>query len=236
MKRLLVSVAVLGLLAGAPALAQDNDHHHGHDQGQGQGAGGGNPHSNGGAGNPHHDVVPGSNGIFDNAAKRQSQMNGPSISGGAAMQDTGNGRHHHDNGHWQGNGNSNGVMGNATTWQGGNWQGNANTYRHGSSNRWRGNTWHGSNGITITGRNFTAPRRFHVGTYQRPRGWYYRRWSYGDYLPAAFFVSTYWLTDYLAFGLEPPPPGLVWVRYGDDALLVDRYSGEVVQVEYGVFY
>ena len=34
----------------------------------------------------------------------------------------------------------------------------------------------------------------------------------------------------------PPPPDAVWVRYGDDALLIDRYTGEVIQVEYGVFY
>ena len=34
----------------------------------------------------------------------------------------------------------------------------------------------------------------------------------------------------------PPPPGTVWVRYGRDALLIDRYTGEVIQVEYSVFY
>ncbi len=225
MKRLLVSVAVLGFLAGAPALADDNDHHHGH--GQDQGGGGGNPHDNGRGGNPHQGAMPGNMGM-------QNSMSGPSVSNGGAMQGSGTGRHPDNHGHGNAMGGS--GFGNATTWQGGNWQGNANNYRRGNSNRWQGNTWHGSNGITITGRNFTAQQRFHVGTYRRPHGWYYRRWSYGDFLPAAFFVSTYWLTDYLAFGLEPPPPGLVWVRYGDDALLVDRYSGEVVQVEYGVFY
>ena len=36
--------------------------------------------------------------------------------------------------------------------------------------------------------------------------------------------------------LDPPPPGTVWVRYGNDALLIDRYSGEVIQVVYGIFY
>ena len=30
--------------------------------------------------------------------------------------------------------------------------------------------------------------------------------------------------------------GAVWVRDGDDALLIDRYSGEVIEVEYGIFY
>jgi len=32
-----------------------------------------------------------------------------------------------------------------------------------------------------------------------------------------------------------PPDGYVWVRYGDDALLIDEYSGDIIQVEYDVF-
>jgi Ni/Co efflux regulator RcnB len=31
-------------------------------------------------------------------------------------------------------------------------------------------------------------------------------------------------------------PGTVWVRYGDDALLIDQYTGEVIQVAYGIFW
>jgi Ni/Co efflux regulator RcnB len=38
------------------------------------------------------------------------------------------------------------------------------------------------------------------------------------------------------FGLLIPPYGYVWVRYGDDALLVDTRTGMVLQVRYGVFY
>lgn len=33
-----------------------------------------------------------------------------------------------------------------------------------------------------------------------------------------------------------PPPDAVWVRYGPDALLVDRMTGEIIRVQYGVFY
>ena len=33
-----------------------------------------------------------------------------------------------------------------------------------------------------------------------------------------------------------PPYGYVWVRYGDDALLVDVDTGEILRVVYGVFY
>jgi Ni/Co efflux regulator RcnB len=84
-------------------------------------------------------------------------------------------------------------------------------------------------------RNFNAPRHYHVGTYVRPNGWYYRRWTYGQVLPALFWSQNYWLSDYFDYGLADPPPGFVWVRYGDDALLVDQNSGEVLQVEYSVF-
>jgi Ni/Co efflux regulator RcnB len=85
-------------------------------------------------------------------------------------------------------------------------------------------------------RNFKAPRRYHANGYARPSGWYSHRWVYGEILPSLFWAQTYWLTDYGDYGLPPPPPGFVWVRDGDDALLVDTSSGEILQVEYGVFY
>jgi Ni/Co efflux regulator RcnB len=85
-------------------------------------------------------------------------------------------------------------------------------------------------------RNFNAPRRFQASNYQRPRGWYSHRWSYGEILPSLFWASDYWLNDFNDYGLPPPPPGTVWVRDGEDALLIDRYSGEIIEVEYSVFY
>jgi Ni/Co efflux regulator RcnB len=85
-------------------------------------------------------------------------------------------------------------------------------------------------------RNFSAPQRFHVGFYRRPAGWYSHRWVFGEILPSLFWAPEFWLADYYDFGLMPPPPGTVWVRDGDDALLIDRYSGEIIQVAYGVFY
>jgi hypothetical protein len=86
-------------------------------------------------------------------------------------------------------------------------------------------------------RNLQSPHRFRFGIYQAPRGYYYRRWHFGERLPPAYFVRDYWLTNYFVFGLfAPPSPDLVWVRYGPDALLIDRYTGEIVQVRYNVFY
>jgi Ni/Co efflux regulator RcnB len=85
-------------------------------------------------------------------------------------------------------------------------------------------------------RNFTAPHRYHFGVYNRPHGWYAHRWVYGERLPHGWYGRDYWIGNYVTFGLIGPPDGYQWVRDGDDALLVDIDTGEVLQVEYGVFY
>ena len=85
-------------------------------------------------------------------------------------------------------------------------------------------------------RNITAARHFHAGIYRAPPGYHYQRWGYGQFLPAVYWGRDFWITDFLAFGLFAPPDGLIWVRYGPDALLVDQYTGEIIQVDYGVFY
>ncbi len=85
-------------------------------------------------------------------------------------------------------------------------------------------------------RNYESPRRFRIGIYHAPRGYYYRRYSYGERLPIQFYVRNFWLTDFLSYGLDEPPPGFVWVRFGPDALLIDEETGEILQVRYDVFY
>jgi len=84
--------------------------------------------------------------------------------------------------------------------------------------------------------NVQSSHQFHDGNYSQPVGYQVRHWGYGDRLPNAYFARNYWIADFLMFGLFAPPEGLVWVRVGDDALLIDEYTGEVVQVDYGVFY
>ena len=85
-------------------------------------------------------------------------------------------------------------------------------------------------------RDFRASRRFRGPDYRRPAGWYNHRWTFGEFLPSAFWARDYWLNDYGAYDLPPPPYGAIWVRVGRDALLVDQDSGEVITVEYDVFY
>ncbi len=85
-------------------------------------------------------------------------------------------------------------------------------------------------------RNITAERRFHYGDYRAPAGYAYRRWTYGERLPGEYYARDYWILNYLNFGLPWAPDGYVWVRYGSDAILIDENTGEIVQVDYGVFY
>lgn len=84
--------------------------------------------------------------------------------------------------------------------------------------------------------NRTSNQRYHYQTYQRPRGWYPQHWTYGQTLPSLFWTQAYWLTGYYNFGLIDPPYGYVWVQNGADALLVNVQSGQILSVEYNVFY
>ena len=83
--------------------------------------------------------------------------------------------------------------------------------------------------------NFQAARNYSIGPYHRPSGWRARNWTYGQVLPRAYWSSQYILADYWLFGLEVPPAAYEWVRDGTDAILVSTTTGEILQVEYGVF-
>jgi Ni/Co efflux regulator RcnB len=83
--------------------------------------------------------------------------------------------------------------------------------------------------------NFQAPRVYHVGAYHRPPGWVSHRWAYGQVLPRAYWAAPYILADYWLFALEVPPVGYEWVRDDTDAILVNVSTGQILQVEYGVF-
>ncbi len=72
------------------------------------------------------------------------------------------------------------------------------------------------------------------GWHDQP-GFYYQRWAYGMFLPTGWFTQDYWIDDYEDYDLPVPPYGYEWVRSGPDALLVDTYTGEVVEAVYGLF-
>lgn len=83
---------------------------------------------------------------------------------------------------------------------------------------------------------YWAHDRFHAGYYRQPYGFYARAWGFGDFLPRGWYTQSYWIDDFLDYGLPYPPPGFEWVRVGDDAILVDQYTGRVVQVVRGIFW
>lgn len=95
---------------------------------------------------------------------------------------------------------------------------------------------HDFSGFRDYHRNFQVSRRFQAPFYRRPAGWYSHRWTFGEFLPAAFWIRDYWLIDFAVYDLPPPPFGAVWVRVDHDALLIDEDTGEIITVAYDVFY
>lgn len=73
-------------------------------------------------------------------------------------------------------------------------------------------------------------------TYRYPSGYGYRRWSIGAFLPALFLSTSYYYDDWRGLGIDAPPPGRRWVRYGPDLLLINLRTRRVEDVVYGVFY
>ena len=103
---------------------------------------------------------------------------------------------------------------------------------HGLRGRDEGRNWYQAGAFRP---HFQAERRFRVGFFGRPSGWYYRSWAFGMFLPWGWYAPEYYL-DWAAYGLPPPPIGCEWVRQGPDAVLVDIWTGEVLSVYGGLFY
>lgn len=91
----------------------------------------------------------------------------------------------------------------------------------------------GAGPITFRGRSIN---RVHLAPFVYPNGWAYRRWAVGAILPPLFLAPAYYYADWATLGLDPPPPGFQWVRYGPDLLLVNVTTGAVTDTVYSVFY
>lgn len=77
---------------------------------------------------------------------------------------------------------------------------------------------------------------FRIGFYSDPFGYNYRRLGLGSYLYPSYYHSNYWINDPWQYRLPPAYGPYRWVRYHNDALLIDIYSGEVVDVIHGFFW
>jgi Ni/Co efflux regulator RcnB len=71
---------------------------------------------------------------------------------------------------------------------------------------------------------------FHLGFYYDPFGWGYQPFDIGWRLWPNYYSSNYWISDPYEYRLPYAPPGTRWIRYYNDALLVDTYTGQVVDV------
>jgi hypothetical protein len=122
----------------------------------------------------------------------------------------------------------------------GNWRNNRNggdtrrgDRRRGDWNRgWRSDRRYDWNGWRRGNRH-----RFHLSPYYSPyRNWNYSRFSIGFFLEPLFYNQRYWIGDPWQYRLPPAPYGTQWVRYYNDVLLVDIYTGEVIDTIYDFFW
>lgn len=132
-------------------------------------------------------------------------------------------------------------------WRNEQWRGNPGGYdpnrsnrngwdRDGDHRRWD-NGWRRDSRYDWSGWRNVHRGVFHPGYYYAPyRGYSYSRLSIGIFLGAPFYAEQYWITDPWAYRLPPAYGPYRWVRYYDDVLLVDIYSGEVVDVIHDFFW
>lgn len=104
--------------------------------------------------------------------------------------------------------------------------------RRGWNNGWRNDRRYDWRGWRNSNRNI-----YRLGRYYAPyNGWSYRRFSVGLFLQPLFYSRNYWIGDPWQYRLPAAPYGAQWIRYYDDVLLVDTYTGEVIDVIYNFFW
>jgi hypothetical protein len=144
-------------------------------------------------------------------------------------------------------------------WNGGdnrqdrNWRDNRGDNRGWNDNRWRGgdNRWRGNDRGGNWSRGWRSDNRYdwqryrssnrnayRLPRYYAPYGWSYgyRRFSTGVILDSLLFNQSYWIDDPYDYRLPEVDGPYRWVRYYNDALLVDIYTGEVVDTVYDIFW
>jgi hypothetical protein len=77
---------------------------------------------------------------------------------------------------------------------------------------------------------------FRLGRYNDPYGRGYRRFTIGFSLWPSYYGSSFWLSDTWRYRLPPAYGAYRWIRYYDDALLVDVHTGQIVDVVHNVFW
>ncbi len=135
--------------------------------------------------------------------------------------------------------------------QGGTWYGSSNGYDRGSRDwnrrdrdhdgdrdgRGWNRQWRDNSHYNWFSYRSSHPSYYRLGAYYAPyRNYSYRRLSIGFTLDNLFFSQNYWIDNPDYYRLPDVYGPYRWVRYYDDAVLVDIYSGEVVDVIYDFFW
>ncbi len=115
------------------------------------------------------------------------------------------------------------------------WRGDGRSDRRWDNDRRDGRRWDNAwrNDRRYDWRSYRNSNRnvYRIGRYYAPyRNYYYRPLSAGFRLDSLFFGSSYWINDPWQYRLPPAYAGTRWVRYYDDVVLVDTYTGEVLDV------
>ncbi|WP_242443421.1 RcnB family protein [Sphingobium sp. LB126] len=125
-------------------------------------------------------------------------------------------------------------------WSGNNWNGGR---RFDDRTRWEGQRrwdsgWRNDRRYDWSSYRSRYGDRYRMGRYYAPRGWSYgySRYSIGIFLNSLLYSNSYWIDDPYSYRLPPAYGSLRWVRYYDDALLVDIRDGYVVDVIYDFFW
>jgi len=110
------------------------------------------------------------------------------------------------------------------------WDGNRD-----GKHRWSGE-WRHDHRYDWRGHRSRYGSLYRFGRYYDPYGWGYRRFSIGLNLWPSYYGSSFWLNDPWQYRLPQAYGPYQWVRYYDDALLVNIYTGQVVDVVYNFFW
>jgi hypothetical protein len=114
----------------------------------------------------------------------------------------------------------------------GRWSGNRDGRRSNWDRSWRNNSRYDWQRYRYSNRNL-----FRSSPYYSPyRGYRYNRLSIGLCLDSLFYSNRYWLSDPYQYRLPAAPYGTQWVRYYNDVVLVDVYTGEVLDVIHDFFW
>ena len=119
------------------------------------------------------------------------------------------------------------------------WDRNDGRYRSGERHDYRrwDNRWRDNKRYNWSTYRRSYPHVYRLPSYYAPyRNYHYRRLSIGFYLDSLFFSNRYWISNPWQYRLPEVYGPYRWVRYYDDALLVNIYSGEVVDVIYSFFW